>query len=378
MARSFILNAYFHIINRACDTLILLALAYTKYYPDQPFCPWLLGIEFVKHFFGLVHMILPNFSYLELLKVVQHIMVCQRILLSGNFKAKQENESGVGYILDYDAVPLTPEDFYLALPKLTHMDLNCLVELAFSKANSICKDILKMLISPPSIDEPLLLVKCGAPHPKPKTKKTATSKGNGEDASDADTNVEEEEENVDSDDSDLSDDSNEASEKALGGTTELAAKGVSCMSALKDDYNEAVEEALKAGPIQPITFPSIAQASSNPMPSDATKVKSEIMDANGKVSITLMLRMQHHLKYGTKVHLEKVVQLNPKYVLQRATDITDTDEKMKMSIKEAAQWVRLAQDLANDLERDKKVCKIRWQIVTSGKSRFYLNLLNMA
>lgn len=77
MARSFISNACFHIINQACDTLILLALAYTEYYPNQPFCPWLLGTEFVEHFFGLARMILPNFSYLELLKMVQHIMVHQ-------------------------------------------------------------------------------------------------------------------------------------------------------------------------------------------------------------------------------------------------------------------------------------------------------------
>ena len=244
------------------------------------------------------------------------------------------------------------------------MDLNGLVELAFSEVNSICKDILKISISPPSIDKPLLLVKCGAPRPKPKTKKTATSKGNDEDASDADTDVEEEEEDADSDDGDLSDDGNEASEKALGGTTELAAKGASRMSALEDDYDEAVEEALKAGPIQPISFPSIARASSDPMPSDATKVKSEIMDANGKVSITLMLRLWHRLQYGTKVHSEKVVRLNPKYALRRATDITDTDEKTKMSIKEAAQWVRVTQDLANDLERDKKAPEIRWQTVS--------------
>ena len=272
--------------------------------------------------------------------------------------------SGVGYILDYNAAPLTPEDFCLALPKLTCVDLNGLVELAFSEANSICKDILKISISPPSIDKPLLLVKCGAPCSKPKTKKTATSKGNDEDASDTNTDVKEEEEDADSDDGDLSDDGNEASKKALGGTTELAAKGASHMSALEDDYNKAVEEALKAGPIQPISFPSIARASSDPMPSDATKVKSEIMDANGKVSITLMLRLRHRLQYGTKVHSEKVVWLNPKYALRRATDITDTDEKTKMSIKEAAQRVRVTQDLANDLERDKKAREIRWQTVS--------------
>lgn len=98
-ARLFISNACFRITNQVCNTLVLLALAYTEYYPDQPFCPWLLGTEFVKHFFGLAHMTLPNFTYPELLKMVQHIMVRQRILLSGDFNAKREKESGVGYMM---------------------------------------------------------------------------------------------------------------------------------------------------------------------------------------------------------------------------------------------------------------------------------------
>jgi hypothetical protein len=44
---------------------VLLVIAHAQYYPDQPFCPWLLGTE-----------------------LVQHIIVRQRILLSGKFKVK--------------------------------------------------------------------------------------------------------------------------------------------------------------------------------------------------------------------------------------------------------------------------------------------------
>src|ERR1700677_445898 len=76
--------------------LVLLVIAHAQYYPNQPFCPWLLGTEFVENVCGLVRMILPNFTHAELLKMVQHIMVHQRILLSGKFKEKQEKQSGVG------------------------------------------------------------------------------------------------------------------------------------------------------------------------------------------------------------------------------------------------------------------------------------------
>src|ERR1700720_1109290 len=104
---SFISPTSFWIFNCLCDTLVLLVIAHARYYPAQPFCPWLLSTEFVEHFFGLARMILLNFTYAELLKMVQHIMVRQRILLSGKFKEKQEKQSGAGYMLDIESTPLT-------------------------------------------------------------------------------------------------------------------------------------------------------------------------------------------------------------------------------------------------------------------------------
>lgn len=85
-SRSFISTPSFHIFNRLCDTLVLLALIFAKEYPDQPFCPWLLGTEFVEHFFGLARMLLPDFAYAELVKIVRHVMVRQRLLLTPTYK----------------------------------------------------------------------------------------------------------------------------------------------------------------------------------------------------------------------------------------------------------------------------------------------------
>ncbi|KAJ7080860.1 hypothetical protein C8R44DRAFT_754213 [Mycena epipterygia] len=74
-----------------------------------PFCPWLLLTDFVEHFFGLARMMLPNFTYAEFLKIVQHIMVRQRILLSGSFKEKRERKAGLGKD-DSDSDPDEDED----------------------------------------------------------------------------------------------------------------------------------------------------------------------------------------------------------------------------------------------------------------------------
>jgi len=79
--RSFISPASFNIFNRLCDTLILLVIAYAKHYPDHPFRPWLMGTEFIEHFFGLARSLLPDLAYNELLKMVKHIMLRQKLLL---------------------------------------------------------------------------------------------------------------------------------------------------------------------------------------------------------------------------------------------------------------------------------------------------------
>ena len=85
-----------------CDSLLLLILAYANHYPDQPFCPWLMGTEFVEHFFGLARQLLPNFTFAEVLKLIKHLMVQQQILLSGTFGEKRERDSWSGYSFNFD------------------------------------------------------------------------------------------------------------------------------------------------------------------------------------------------------------------------------------------------------------------------------------
>lgn len=159
-ARSFISPASFHIFNRLCDTLLILILVYARYYPNQPFCPWLLGTEFVEHFFGLARMLLPNFTFAEFLKLVQHVMIRQRILLSGDFREGRERNSAAGYHLDFDSTPLTSEDQMLnTVGRMLDSDLNILVEIGFDEARKICTQILKINAAP--IGKGLRLVPLG-------------------------------------------------------------------------------------------------------------------------------------------------------------------------------------------------------------------------
>lgn len=343
--RSFISPASFRIFNRLCDTLVLLIISHAQYYPEQPFCPWLLGTEFVEHFFGLARMILPNFTYAEFLKMVQHIMVRQRILLSGNFKEQREKQSGVGYILDIDSKPLTADSYRLAVVDITTQDIHHLVELAYHEAELICKDLLKIPV--PRIDSkhPLVLVH------------SHTTQAEADDSMD-------EEDAIDDDASD--DDLDGQEDPDVATVARSAAHGAARMSALCDDYEAVLEEARTAPAIAPLNIPSplLVQPTQGPVVPMDLELKSELVDDDGKISINRMLQVRRKLQSGTTTKSERVVRVDPKFALRRATDITDPrDEggKLKMTTQEAAQRARVVQALAKDIEREKKSREIRWQ-----------------
>jgi hypothetical protein len=305
-----------------------------------------MGTEFVEHFFGLARMILPNFTYAELLKMVQHIMVRQRILLSGNFKENREKKSKVGYDLDFDPTPLTPEHQRLATVKITTEELNGLVELAYKEAEMICKDLLKIPVVPISHEKPLSLVRVGIMS----------------DFSDDEEEDEDDNDNVEDDDDPESD--------SLGVNAEVAARDTARLSALCDDYDQTVVEAREATAMVPQGTPVSLSSNSDPTnvsPVRPTTIRSEIVDGDGKLSIDCMLKLRQKLQSMTKVNSERVVRLDSKSALKRVTATTNDDRgKPKMTVQEASQRVRVVQALAKDVEKEKKAREIRWQTVAKN------------
>ncbi|KAI6144598.1 hypothetical protein BKA82DRAFT_9650 [Pisolithus tinctorius] len=109
---------------------------------------WLLGTEFVEHFFGLARTSLPDFTHAELVKTVQNVMVRQCFLLMDHFREKRRgDESAAGYIMEHDPSPLIPDDAQFARVNLTPQNITSLVELiAFREASQICRQILKIRV----------------------------------------------------------------------------------------------------------------------------------------------------------------------------------------------------------------------------------------
>jgi hypothetical protein len=167
-------------------------MAYVKYYPDHPFCPWRMGTPFVEHFFRLARSLLPNFAYAELLKMVKHIMLCQKLLLGGKFNDSRERKSCSGYILDYDASPLTEEELLKAHITLTTIQINWIVEPSHREADTICKDLLHM----PLPKRPIPLIPLIGPAQDNRRAKKQGSKSDVEDKEDFEGDDEDDDEEL--------------------------------------------------------------------------------------------------------------------------------------------------------------------------------------
>ncbi|KAJ7147344.1 hypothetical protein C8R46DRAFT_1359850 [Mycena filopes] len=369
VARSFITTPSFHIFNRLCDSLLTLVIIYARRYPNQPFCPWLHGTEFVEHFFGLARMMLPNFTWAEFIKLVQHVMVRQRILLSGTFKEKRERNARLGYVLrvDFDASPLTAEDRRLAEVVLTDADMNSLVDLGYLEASLICSKLLHMRVpGKPSPNKPLDLAPLGVPTPNTKS----TPSGDEEDKDDDDYGDTDEE----SDTEPFAGSNHSAESHTIAVATHDAAR----YSALCEDLEMAVEE-LQSLPAPPaVTFgpeppPAAAVGAVRSLP---TPIDSELIDATGKLSIAMMLDARLHWQAGTTTKLEKVVQIDSKYALSRIARAAarvegDETEPEKMTLQEASNLTRVLQDQNAILQESKalKFREVRWKGIAAVVQR---------
>ncbi|KAI0688076.1 hypothetical protein C8T65DRAFT_746794 [Cerioporus squamosus] len=367
---SFISPQSFNIFNRLCDSLVALTLAYARYHSDQPFLPWLLGTEFVEHFFGLARTLLPDFTYAELLKLVKHIMLRQHILLSGKVKAKKERTSRSGYSLDYDSTPLTPEQLLRARVVMPVERLNRLVEIAFTEATQIARQLLGIPVPCPGPNGRLRLTPLRAPKAPRKAKKTTLEEEDSEsepmDDDDVDLEADDEENDPDNESPSVQD------EAALGERAGDAAHYTARYAALLDDYEDVLEEVLKdsdsennltdvssasqAGAAASVAPKSMSTSSASPPSPELAGLRSKILDERNRISVRRMVELRRALQGTTSTKSERIVALDPKFAVNRILK-PDT----KMSVREAAHNVRVLQDLTVGGRVSKTPRELRWQ-----------------
>ncbi|KAH9919884.1 uncharacterized protein B0H18DRAFT_1122200 [Fomitopsis serialis] len=336
--RSFISAASFKILNRLCDTLVLLVLIYAEYYPNEAFCPWLLGTNLLEHFFGTARSLVPNFSYPELLKLVK--------LARKSTGATKECTARSGYILDYDDSPLTADELVRARVKLTRPDLKKLVELAASEAKAISSKILRMRVP----RSPWELAPINAPTSR---KKNRSTKDDTDDIdttdSDSDLSDEDFDESSDDDSNAGEDNSDTLQDGSISERTEIAAAEVGRLVALSEDLEATREEieslqvpsgarlnqplgAASAKDVKPLTKTgTMHRLNARHDPKDEQSetgtagpiLQSEFVGSTtGDVSIASLLALRTRHQEGTKVRSQRIVQIDSKFHAREKTNAT--------------------------------------------------------
>jgi hypothetical protein len=254
--------------------------------------------------------------------MVKHIMLRRKLLLGGKFDDKRERKSYSGYILDYDASPLTENKLLKACITLTTIQINQIVKLGHCKAATICKDLLHIPL--PKHQIPLI------PLIGPvQGNKRAKQQGLESDAEDKDDFKGDEE-----DGKELLEEAEEELDDA--GMAIEAAHDTARYSELCEQYNKTVQESepqsqdsqlslIVAGPpLPPLTPPPL---------SSVLILKSELFNDCGNLSILKMLDSREMHQSGTSVQSKRVLAVDSKFDKGKGKPVEDntSDDVFKLS-----------------------------------------------
>ncbi|KZW01196.1 hypothetical protein EXIGLDRAFT_745195 [Exidia glandulosa HHB12029] len=339
--RSFISSQSFNILNRACDSLILLIIAHLEHYPNDPFCPWLYGTAFVEHFFGLARMLLPNFTYAELLAIVKHILLRQRILLSGQYRHRREKTSATGYILAHDPTILSVSDRARLLNYPSRARIDALATIAKREVSSIFKAVLGLIVS-----KTVTLAPLRAPRAR-KSRAAVTLESSDSESSDTDED----------------DDGDRPAESlhTLGQSSAitLAARDAARYAAVLGDYEATRVEADELGILEDDASPDESDAATSTIAVESASISlaSPLLDDDGKFSLARALAYRRSHQSETHVHSEEVIRRDPKFnELRQFND----DEAGLVTPNEAAHLLSVAQRLDPDIVKPKTARELRW------------------
>ncbi|KAJ3727641.1 hypothetical protein C8R42DRAFT_620753 [Lentinula raphanica] len=379
--RSFISAASLRIFNRLCDTLILLVIAYSEYYPDVPFSIRNISTEFIEHFFGVGRELLPDFTYAEFLKIVQHIMVRQRIVESGSVASgKHLKDSASGYIFDAVTDLRAPSHEPIPPISITRAKIDELVHTAYLEAAHLCRDILAIPASktPSFSKQPLL-------HLKAHAFECTSSGDDGQSNEDSDSEDDDDYPAIGDDADEVEhclvvaendDDSDDSVRDQINRTMGLSAKDTARYSALCDDLNTFISHNGLSNtdidlPRSTTVVPGIVQ----PLIDHTVTINfSKLIDAKtSKISIAACLEARQVSQSATSTKSERSVKLSDKFALKQVLEnVKDPNEIQKMTQQEGSHRVRIAQDQNVELQRQQKIKKRqdRWleTVTTINKS----------
>ncbi|TFY65413.1 hypothetical protein EVG20_g5597, partial [Dentipellis fragilis] len=317
-------------------------------------------------------MMFPDFTYVQFLSIVKHVMLCQRILLDKTFNLSPETRTKrAGYIFDFDNSPLTQEELAQACIHLTRAEIDQIIELGHREATIIAKDFLHMTLSS---SKHVQLTPISSPRPSDKEDAWES------DDSDSSDNFEAKEQD------DIEDEVDPDVDDPDGGIM-LSSVNIARDAALADAHDAFLSTAMASAnsDVQHVSLPDpwlerptvtsngVLDSDTKPAPAKST-LQSTILTASSLLSIQKVLDTRKAHQSFTGVRSECTVKLDPKFLKSvidpafastviRAEDEAAEVQRSAMKIKEASHRVRVAQALGPTAAQNpvKKPRQLRWQ-----------------
>src|SRR5216684_2136477 len=294
----------------------------------------------------------------------------------GNIKQKQEQDSCSGYLMEYDATPLTNQDIHNATVELATgmLQIDYLVEIAYKEASAICQDLLGISAPTVTIDKPLKLAVMGALSQGHKESGTTTDNvATNDDDSDGGGEEILEDDDLGDEEEDIPEDKVDGTE-CLGDLAVVSAHTTARYSALCEDLEDVAASA-SAGIMFGPPPPSISSISDKRVQfcndthvdgGNSTSLQSQLFDNNGRLSVTRMIRERQALQAQTSTHSERTFEVivEPNHRLKQVNE--ENGMKRKLTEKEVAHKLRVAQVKADLSERAKTAREQRWKDTTKA------------
>lgn len=122
--------------------MIKLLLVHRKYYPTVPFLPWQHGSLAIEKLFGIGRAFIPNFTYVEFLVMLRHIMAreaaLQRLATVGVHQCAERTS---GYVFDTTFEQLTDADLKRLSTFPTPIDLRQVADVAWDEVLALLKNV---------------------------------------------------------------------------------------------------------------------------------------------------------------------------------------------------------------------------------------------
>ena len=222
-------------------------------------------------------------------------------MLSGQFDQQKEQTSHVGYLFDFDNLPLTPQELLQRHVHLTIQELDHLLEVRQTEATRIVKDILHMSV--PSAPFKLLPLR-GPIHAQHKPHGKVHDDTDGEESKVTIDKGSEDEENINMPEVD-------SAQVNLDESIVWASADATQELVLHDACKE-LTRTVEALSILEVLLVPVFPLQSTVVKSDCTALESAIL-SQGKLFIKQMLMARQSYQSVTLVKLQQTVMLDPKF-----------------------------------------------------------------